>query len=890
MPKAHRRPTSKRRQPAALEGNKPWRDRARVRTASARDKSAWDRLAPHWQHAITLGVLLLVALWFTAPTTFGGRTLMGGDVVQWRGAAQAMIDYEEATGTDALWSPNVFAGMPGFLIYYPLKAVGIDTIPRMVREAGLWPLSHLLVMLGGAYALAYFLSRSKLGALLGALAYGLTTYVPLILVSGHNTKFVALAWAPWLLLAFAAALYRPDEAPRLRSALLALLFAIAIAVNLRAGHVQITYYAAFLAGVWWLVEGIAAVRLKNAGRFAVSTAILAVGAALGVAMAAQPYLATWVYKAYTIRGAGAGAGGGMAWERAMAWSQAPGELLTMVIAGAYGGGGQTYWGPKTFTAGPHYVGAVVALLAVFGAFGVRRRAATGLAVGAAVMAAFALGENLALLNRPAFALIPLFDAFRAPETWLVIVALALAVLAAYGSYWVARREVTPEADLRKTRWIYLGLGVGIVFLTSVWAVGPAMLPLEKEGEAAQIAHALASQSGVSPDDPRVAPAASEIVAEMRVERAGMLRSDAGRSLLFLLVGGALLVLYRRDAIPAWVAQGGLALLVLFDLGSVGRRYFNSSDPALRIRPDQESAVPRYAFDTYLEQRAEEAGGAGRFRVLPFVPSLGLTPTSDGRSAFFYESIGGYHGAKLAVFEDFTENILYTGPTGVDDRALDLMSVRYVVAQGALPGMPAVFQDPATGVMVLENTDAMPRAFFVDSVALVEDRETLIARMRSPSFDPRRIALLSPPVAEGVDLSFYTGPPSAPQAVQAADSLAPALAVADTTTSVALQRFSPREIVYVVRTDRPRFLVFSEIYYPDGWVASVDDGQAPIMRADFLLRAVPVPSGRHIVELRFDPPAHRIGVMMSTISALLVYLGALTLAGLLWYRRGHPPKL
>ena len=859
-----------------------------MRATTTREKSSWERLPDRWQHAIALALLLIAALWFTAPATFGGRTLVGGDVVQWRGAAQGMIEYERSTDVEALWAPNVFAGMPGFLIRYPLKAMGIDTLPRLLREAGMWPLAHLLVLFGGTYALAFFLTRSKLAAALGALGFGLTTYIPLILVSGHNTKFVALAYAPWLLLAFAAVLYRPGEAPKLRSVLLALLFAIAVAVNLRAGHVQITYYVAFLAGVWWLVEAVSAVRLGRAKAFAVGTAILVAGALIGLAMAAQPYLATWTYKAYTVRGAGAG--GGMAWDRAMAWSQGISELFTLVVAGAYGGGGQTYWGAKPFTAGPHYVGVIVALLALFGVLGVRRRAATGLAIGAALMTVFALGENMALVNRPMFEFFPLFDSFRAPETWLVIVALALAVLAAYGVYWVVRREATSEAEDRKTRWIYLGLGVSAALLALVWAVGPSLSSLSRPDERVGIEQALAQQAQVSADDPRLGQAVDDIVTGLREERAAALRGDALRSLLFLALAGALLAAYRREKIPAWAMQGGLALLVLVDLGGVARRYFNDDSPSLVLHDDPSTAVPRYEFDTFVQERMSEAGGPGSFRVLPFVPALGLTPTRDGRSAYFHESIGGYHGAKLALFEEFSDRLLYTGPTGISDRALDLLSVRYVIAQGALPGMPAVFQDQQNGALVLENTDAMPRAFLVDSVHVVADDDELVARMTDPSFDPRTTAFLSQPVGEEVDVEFYNGPASLPQTVVARDSAAaPVPPADDTTTAVRLQRFTPREIVYQVRTDRPRFMVFSEVYYPDGWTARVDDGLAPILRADFLFRAVPVPAGRHLVTMRFDPPAHRIGVQVSVITSLIVYLSAIAIAGLIWYREGHRTK-
>jgi hypothetical protein len=867
MAKSFKSRPSKNR-PAPLEGNTVWRDRSRVRRAGpvTREASAWERLPTWGQDAACLGFLLVVAVGFFAPTTFGGRTLTGGDTVQWRASAQAMIEYEEATGDQALWAPNMFGGMPGTLIQSGASTPGVDTVLSWLRGLGLWPAAHFFALLVGTYLLVLYLTRSRLAGVVAAVGYGLSTYLPVILVAGHNTKFIALAYAPWLLLAFAALVRRGPEDGLLKNALLTVLFAIAASINLRAGHVQITYYVVVAALVWWVAEGVASVREGRGRAFALSTGLLGAGSLLALAVVADPYLLQWEYKAFTTRAAGPG--GGLAWEYAMSWSQGFGELLTLVIPDAYGGGGQTYWGAKPFTAGPHYVGPVVLLLALVGVLGVARRSVAAFGAGVVVMTAFALGENLPLVNRTAFEVLPLFNAFRVPETWLSIVVLLLALLAGWGAYVLQRREATPEAEARKRRQA-LGAAAALALLVGgLWATGGGPLAFERPDEAAQVELAAAQQFGLPLGSPEVRRVAGEYLADVRGQRAELFEADAGRALLFLALAAALVAARLWDRLPSWAVVAGLALLVTADLWGVGRRYFNEDDPALRRRAAIEAAIPRTAVDDYLVAQVEAAGGPGAFRVLP------PNPTQNAVPSYYVESVGGYHGAKLALIQDYFDRLLPDDSTVFNRNALRLLATRYVVAPGVPPGLAAVFQDPQTGLVVSEDTTALPRAFLVDRVEVLPSEEATVERLRDPAFDPARTALVLD-LPDGLSAEGLSGAPPDSGAV-----------------SVELQRFTPDEIVWRVRSDRPRLLVASEVYYPAGWTATVTTegslDEVPILRTDYLLRGVPVPAGEHIVTLRYAPPTRRTGLIVSWAATLLAYLGAVGLAGLLWYRRGHPP--
>ena len=857
--------------PAPLAANDVWKGRSRVRRTGPvlkSEASAWERLPGTAQHAVCIGFLLVVALGFYAPTTFGGREFVAGDTVQWRATAEAQRAYAAETGDMALWAPNVFGGMPGFLVSYRAQVPGADTVVGVFRSLGLWPAAHTFVLLLGVYLLVVFLTRTKLPGVVAAVGFGLATYLPIILTAGHNTKYVALAYAPWLLLAFAGLVRREPGTKRMKSFFLTLLFAVAAATNLRAGHVQITYYVVVVAVVWWIAEGISAFRHNTFKTFAFSTALLALGSALALALVAQPYLAQWEFKAFTTRGAGET--GGLAWDYAMEWSQGWGELLTLLIPNAYGGGGQLYWGPKVFTAGPHYVGPVVLLLALVGALGVARRSVYAFVASGVLMTGFALGSHFEPLNRAAFAAIPLFSTFRVPETWLSIVALVLALLAGWGGYFLQRREATPEAETRKTRVAGGAATVLLLLVGGLWLTGGAGLAFEKDGEPAQVRQALeaqAAEAGVPPTDPQVAQAVTQYLSGARAERQAAFAADAGRTLLVLALAALLVGLLVTRRVPAFVALAGLALLVTGDLWGVGRRYVSNEAPSIqratRVEPVESQQTEA---DRFLAARAREAG-PGAFRVLP------QNPLSTGGPSYYAESVGGYNGVRLAVFEDYLSETLPDSLTYFNRNALRIMGVRYVVAQGAVPGLVPVFQDAASGQVVSEDTAAAPRAFLADRVEVVASADETRARVRNPATNLQRVAFI-PAEVPGVSASALSGAPAA-----APDS------AGRRTTGVVLERFRPDEIVWRVRSDRPRLFVASEVYYPAGWTATVGETAVPIVQVDGLVRGIPVPAGEHVVAMRFRPAAHRTGLIVSWIAFVVAYGGLLALGGLLWLRRG-----
>jgi len=809
----------------------------------------WDAGSEVRRHAIMIGLLMVLALVFFAPVHFSDGQLIATDTVQWRAMAESMLKMEEETGGVALWAGRVFAGMPGYMISPELSVPQVDVIMRELRLL-IWPTSHMWLLLVGTYLLAFRLTKESLSAAVAALSYGFTTYIPVILAAGHNSKYIALAWAPWMLLAFLYAMQK-------RSIVSALLFAIALAVNLRAGHVQITYYVTFAAGIWWLIDGIHAFRGGDRAGFLKGTGMLVLGSVLGLMMVAQPYMSHAEITPYTIRGSSTGGSeGGMAWDYAMAWSQGPGELLTLLMADAYGGASPTYWGAKTFTGGPHYFGMVTIVLLALAFWRVRDRVTLALSAGLLAMILFALGENLSLLNRPMFELFPLFDAFRVPETWLSMAALLASLMAARGLASLKDLGSSGGALMKQPAFrLILGFA-GLLLVFNL--MGTTLLSFERPGERSQIeAQIERSNPGVSMTDPRVVQFVDEQMAQITSERIEVFSADAFRSLFVVVLLGTLIFLLFNRRLPYWVVGLVIIGVVTVDMTGVARRHIDAD----RLAPvsDAAESVREYGFDRYLVAERERQGGEGSFRVLSL--EFGQHPVQNARPSFYHESLGGYSGAKLRLYQDFLDFLLFEGPTGVNTAALDMMDVEYLIASGPLPGFQPVYQDEETGQGVFRNESLPGRAWLVDSVAVHPGFESVLTAITDLVFDPAKVAHVT--TDAGVDAVGLTGP--------------------EGEQAVSVVSYSAEDMLFRVQSDRERLLVVSEIYYPPGWKATVDGKEAEIKQVNHLLRGVVVPAGQHEVRMAFAPASYRNSTLITATGTGLTY-GLLIVFGLLSWRR------
>ena len=654
------------------------------------------------------------------------------------------------------------------------------------------------------------------------------------------TKMMVLAFAPML---FGGVWYAYRRNMWAGAALTAFFGSLMIGAN----HPQITYYFLMIVAAFWISELVRAYKEKILARFAKVTGLLVLAGVLAVGSNAGMLYYIQTHSKDTIRGgselkaSSSSMEGkeGLDLEYATAWSYGKGETLNLLIPNLYGGSSEggfsddgevaqalakygarnmathlpAYWGPQPITSGPMYVGAVALFLAVLGLFLLRRRVTVWIVVIALLAILLAWGKNLMWFTELFYYYFPMYDKFRTVSTILVIVGWCVPLLAALTLQKLWSGEVPREKLFKGLKYTTIAVGgIALLFLL----LGGTLLSFTGEGDSQMF-------GGQQVDD---------VFAAMRAERASLMRADALRSLVFvLLTAGTVLLFYRQK-----IKRGGfvlvLALLVTADMVPVNLRYLRRDK---FVEERHNTIRPTEADKQILADK--ELG----FRVL----NMTVSPFNDATTSYFHRSVGGYHGAKLRRYQDLIERYLGKMDVGV----YNMLNTKYVIVQGE-DGTPEAQLNPG----------ANGAAWFVDSVRLVDGPDAEIAALGG--LDTKTVAVVDKPFASLVE-----------NVAPAADSAA---RIAMTEYRVNLQR-------YEYTAAAPGVAVFSEIYYPKGWTAYLDGVEAPYFRADYVLRAMVLPAGTHTVEFRFRAPHYELLSSLTLISSLLLLGGVAAVAGAAGYR-------
>lgn len=809
------------------------------------------------RHILAALILFLIPLFLYTSTIIGDKQFLGHDTIMWRAGAESVIEHREATGEEPLWSTNMFSGMPAYVISYAKSVTSIDTILFQLGK-GFYPAMRCWIMLMGAYLFFVLQGIRVFSSAMGAILIGFTTYIPIIIGAGHNTKFTAMVFIPWMFVGYWL-MSRSDK-----KLLSLFVFAFTLILELRAGHPQVTYYFFYLLGIWWLFDTVQAYREERLPEWGKRTGWMVLAGILALTANLQPYWSIYEYSPYSIRGGSASTAGsdGLNLEYAFAWSQGWGELLTLIVPALYGGasGEGTYWGPKSVTSGPHYFSGAAIVLVILGILLYKRRHKYVFLTAGVLTMLFSLGYHFRLLNEVMFKYVPYFNKFRTPEMWLIVTVFCMAVLAVYGMEALLDAIESKLTDQqRKQALIAIGATVGLAIILAFGT--RTLFSFEKPGEAQRIAQQAARQNNVSPDNPQLQRQVRQYINQrIKPERRDKASSDAKRFLLLtVLVGGVLIAaMYRK--IPTGYVPMIILLLIAYDLVSVDKRYY----PESSLVPDhieREQAVQRQGrqVDRYVQDLVKQ-DQSYPWRVFP----MASNPFNNAVPAYFYPSIGGYSGAKMSRYQEVIDNVLFAGNDLINGDLMNMLNVKYLIARQPLSDQYKPIQQ-SEGFTVFENTEVLPKAFFVDEIQTVESpAAALDAIQRTQNFDPSTTAI-----------------------VERNDSFSLPLA-SDTAATVEITTYEPREIRIAYSRATDGYLVLSETYYPAGWTASVDGEPISIEAANYILRGMEVPAGDHEVVLRFNPTSHIWGSRIAWMGNIVVWLLGLAVLGQWWRERQQAP--
>lgn len=770
---------------------------------------------------VALVVFVVINLFYFAPQ-FDGKVLAQHDILQYKGSVEDIMQYRAKYGEDPQWEGNMFSGMPAYLINVQYEGTIIKTLARVFYFLG-QPASLIFIAMAMFFFMLLCMRFNPWIGIVPALAYGFSTYFFIIIGAGHITKMLALAFAPML---FGGVYYAFRRNMWIGAALTGVFATIEIGVN----HPQITYYFLFILIAFWVNELALSIRRKILPRFAKTTGLLALAAVLAVGSNAGMLYYIDSHSSETMRGGSelTSADGkkqdGLGLQYATAWSYGKAETFNMLIPNLYGGTSQggfsqdgevarvlknyradvsqvpAYWGPQPMTSGPVYLGAVALLLAVLGMFVLRGRSKWWVFVVTLLAVLLSWGSNFMGFTELFFNHFPMYNKFRTVSMILVIAEWSVPFLMAV----VLQRLWCGELDRQR-----LMKGLRSAVLT---VGGIALLFLVFGG-------ALMSFSGQGEDQ-----LPQEVASAMRSERASMMRADAFRSLLFVLLAAGVVWAFAAEKIKKTAFVLLLGVLVTADMVPVNLRYLNGDTFVL---PNRAEIRPTEADRQILADSTGEPG----YRVL----NLSVSTFNDASTSYFHRSVGGYHGAKLHRYQDLIDRHL----SKMNMNVYNMLNTRYVIVP-----------DQQTGrLSVQHNPEANGAAWFVDSVAFVETPDLEIDALTTT--DTKRVAV--------VDERF-------------ADALQGVVPAADSTASIRMTEYRVNLQRYEYTAPAEGVAVFSEIYYPHGWTAYVDGEEAPYFRADYVLRAMALPAGNHTVEFRFRAPHYAALTAVTRACSLLLLAG------------------
>lgn len=812
--------------------------------------------------AILAFILLSFAYFF--PATIEDRILFQHDTVAGAGAGQEAAVHHEQTGERTRWTNSIFGGMPTYQLSPSYDSSEPMRFVQNLYHLYLPPYVWLtFIMMLGFYILMRAFGLSAWLSSLGAIIWAFSSYFFILIAAGHIWKFITLAYIPPTIAGIVLA-YKQ------KYLLGGLLTAVFMALQILSNHVQMTYY--FLFVILFIVGAFfeEAWRKKELPRFFKASGVLLIAGLIGVAANLSSLYHTYEYSKETMRGkselkyegsAAAQTSSGLDRNYITGWSYGIGETFSLLIPNVKGGAsvplsqsekamekanpnygslyGQLtqYFGDQPMTSGPVYVGAFVLMLFLLGCFLVNGSMKWAL-IGATLFSIFlSWGRNFMPLTDFFIDYVPMYNKFRAVSSILVIAEFTIPLLAM-----LALKEIVarPEILKEKLKYVYISFGLtgGLAFL---FAVAPRLffssyIPAQEMS---------ALQNGIPSDQ------LSSVLANLEEMRVHLFTADAWRSFIIIVIGTLLLFAYRAKKLKATWTVGAITILCLVDMWSVSKRYLY--DEQFVPKTIQTESFRKSAADELILQDKSLD-----YRVLNFATNT----FNENNTAYWHKSVGGYHAAKLRRYQELIDHHIsnemqatykavatangemeQVDPTTFS--VLNMLNTKYFI-------FPAGQQGQTAPIL---NLYAYGNAWFVNKIQYVANANEEIAALGDT--DLQQTALVDARFKDQLK-GMTTG-------------------FKDSLSTIQLTTYEPNRLVYEISTPNEGVVIFSEVYYP-GWQATIDGQPAEIARANYILRAMNVPAGKHTIEMRFDPSSLHIteGIAYGALALLIIGVIALLL--------------
>lgn len=802
--------------------------------------------------AACISVFALITLVYFNPILEGKR-LKQHDVEMYKGMSKEIVDYHEATGEQTLWTNSMFGGMPAWNISGPNKNNLISNAHQVLTLGFPSPIFNVFISMLGFFLLLLILDCNVWISLIGGLAYGLTSYLFIIIGAGHNTKALAMAYmAP--VIAGVLLTYKKEYLWG------CLLTAFALSMEIRANHLQITYYLLIIIVCLVLGVFIKSIREKQLSQFIKASIILVIAATMGILTNITLLYANYAYSKDTTRGAPVltqdsnNQTKGLDRDYITQWSYGKSETWSLLIPNAKGGASgyigkqnpaldkadrqfrdsiaqsNAYWGDQPGTSGPVYVGAIIVFLFVLGALTVKGELKWALLIATFLSILLSWGKNFMGFTDFFIDYVPGYNKFRAVSMTLVIAEVCMPMLGLLGLAEIVKSPEDFKKNLKKF-WIALGTTAGICLL---FYIAPKLFfSFLSQGEAQQFAQLTTGKDGAM---------YASFASQLEDVRVAIFRKDAIRSFFLILLAAIPLFLYGKSKLKAAPAFMIIAALVVIDLYPIDKRYLNNSNFISRKQFDKPFVAS--VADNYILNDPTPY-----FRVLNLTKDV----FNDASTSYFHKSIGGYHGAKLHRYQDLING--YLNPEikqfGTLFKTVDSeLTLRLAMEQQRTLNMlntKYIIYNPESEP--IENPCAFGNAWFVDNIRWVDTPNEEFDAIATTNL--RHTAILHKEFQPQIG-DFTIG-----------DSRI---------GEVFLTEYQPNKLTYSFSSDQDQLVVFSEIWSDTGWKLYIDGQEHPLLRANYLLRCALIPSGEHQIVMKYAPSIWIIGNRIQFISSLLILVG------------------